>query len=259
MLTLIELQKKFSDGLNIEDNDILNYIRDDMKLSAKEHLQIYQNSIFGAKQKTLKDIYSVCFKLVGQEFFIAMINEYIPKNKSQSADLANYGAHFADFICTYQPAKCLPYLADVARLEWAWHQLFYSPDPKGINFQELEKYYIASPEKIIFCLSPGSTIISSPYPIHQIWAANQDDNNNDQTIVLSENEMFYFFVWRNGLQMRIDLLNPDEWQILTWIKNKPSFNELCTKIDDELPNVNFVELLPNLIRQGWLSEFAISR
>ena len=41
--------------------------------------------------------------------------------------LAEYGAGFPDFVADYEPARGLPYLADVARLDWALNVAFHSP------------------------------------------------------------------------------------------------------------------------------------
>lgn len=258
MPTLAELQTKFVAGLNKKDNDILNYIDTRQHLSAADHLHIYQSSIFGIKQKSLQEIYSVCQKLVGEVFFIAMINQYIPTRESRASDLAKYGEDLPIFIQHYTPADCLPYLPDVARLEWAWHALFTAQEADGIDFQSLANYYAQSPEKIIFILAPSGTLLSSPYPVHRIWEVNQDDYEGDEMITLPKNEMFYYFIWRQGIQMRIDLLEIDEWTLLNSIKKKLTLDILCKEVCDALPDIRFEELLPRVVSKGWLGGFEIS-
>jgi hypothetical protein len=257
MLTLHELQNKFVEGLNAENNSIFSYINSNPKISAIAHLNIYQSSIFGALQKTLNEIFPVCKKLVGNEFFIAMINEYIEKNVSYSPDLANYGSHFSDFISEFKPVKSLPYLPDIARLEWAWHAIYSARQTKKLDMEGLASCYATSGEKIIFHLPPNSFLLSSPYPVHRIWELNQDSCNLNQTIILENNVQYYFLVWRKELEMRIDLLDAIEWQILEYVKAKFNLGELYEKINEMFPKINFETLLPSLFAKGWLTEFEI--
>jgi hypothetical protein len=215
MQSLNDFQKQFMQGLYSQGEAILQYIPAANQLSPQQRLAIYQGSIFGIKQKSLKEIYAVCNKLVGDEFFIAMISEYITNTPSTLPDLAGYGVSFPDFIIDFQPAKCLAYLSDVARLEWAWHQLFNAPCADKLNFALLAESYAAGGENIIFHLPPGCSLIASSYPVHKIWEVNQADDVGDMRLVLPENMSFYLFVWRNGLQMRMDLLDALTWQVLT--------------------------------------------
>ena len=120
MLSLHELQKQFSSSLKNDDGAISNYI------SNPSHFKIYQNSILGTLQKALKEIYPVCLKLVGDEFFLDMVTIYINENPSFSPDLNEYGATLPNFINQFKPAETLAYLSDVTKLEWAWHRAYHA-------------------------------------------------------------------------------------------------------------------------------------
>lgn len=257
MSQLHELQKRFVAALNSNDDAIFTLIQPTAYLSAQEHLAIYQSSITGALQKALKEIYPVCRKLVGEDFFIGMINPYIEHYSSQAPDLASYGEHLADFIATFPPAMSLPYLADVARLEWAWHSLFTARASRGVAFDQLAAQSETQGERIIFLMPPKSSLLTSPYPIHRIWEVNQDDYTNEQAIVLPDNARFYYLVWRKELGMRIDLLERETWQILTWMQAKVPWGEICEKVSQTLPQVDLESWLPQSVSTGWIAEFEI--
>jgi len=161
MKSLFDIQKEFADALNNQDDSILNEIVSSDVMSAKEHLAIYQNSMIGVLQKTLSDIYPVCLKLVGEDFFIHMINNYISQTPSYSPDLSEYGHHFASYVAEYPGASSLVYLSDLVKLEWAWHQLFNKPDSQLFDFQKLAACDRDSQEHIVFLLPPCSELISS--------------------------------------------------------------------------------------------------
>ncbi|HVV69064.1 MAG TPA: DNA-binding domain-containing protein [Gammaproteobacteria bacterium] len=259
MLSLNDFQKQFVQGLQSQGEAILQSISATKQLSPKERLAIYQGSIFGIKQKSLKEIYAVCNRLVGEDFFIGMVNEYITATPSTTPDLGGFGADFSDFIRGFQPAKCLPYLSDVARLEWVWHRLFYAPFADKLDFALLADVYVAGGEHIVFQLPPGCALLASPYPIHKIWEINQEDYVGDDGLVLPENAMFYLFVWRRGLKMRMDGLDQPTWQVMTWMLEGKSLSEMAEALDSQKFAGDFTQILTAIASWGWLTGFEIKR
>lgn len=257
MLSLTELQKQFANALNSDSKNILQYIRSTNSLSANEQLGIYQSSTIAALQKTLNEIYPVCHNLVGEEFFLIMINSYIRKNASLSFDLAHYGEKFSDFIPNYAPANSLPYLSDVAKLEWAWNKIYYASNEDGLCFKKLVDCYKNYGERIIFSLPHGSFLIISHYPIHQIWEVNQEFYQGDKTIILEQNRTYYYLIWRKKLELRIDLLTKVEWQILQWIQDQLTLTEIVSKCSNAFSNENLAELLPRIVSYGWIANFNV--
>src|SRR5690606_31461226 len=143
------------------------------------------------------------------DFFIAMINFYISSHASYFPDLARYGADFAEFIRHYAPAQSLPYLPDVARLEWAWHKVSIAPSSPAINFQKLGECYAEHGERLVFDIPTDFSLLTSQYPIHEIWEKNQPEYQGDTDIVLPDNAIFYYFVCCVHDVMRIDYLTKE--------------------------------------------------
>ena len=171
MPTLPELQKQFTAALREKNEDIVQTIKSHSHLTANNRLDIYRGSIIGNLQKALIDIYPVCRKLVGETFYIAMINEYIKCSPSQSFDLACYGCDLPNFIANFEPAKVLPYLPDVARLEWAWHDVYSARDAKRIDYVKLAEYIRNIMMTLYFYFHPK--VPCSPPLTHTSYMGNQ--------------------------------------------------------------------------------------
>lgn len=251
MQNLRELQKQFIDKLYNESSSILDWIHSSTLLP-EQHFSIYQNSIHGILQKALQEVFPVCMKLVGEDFFVAMINEFIAATRSTSPNLGDFGAFFSDFIATFEPAKVLPYLSDVARLEWAWHQLYDAANAETFDLQKFTELDDDQAEYILFALPPGASLISSTYPILEIWKINQDESATEETIHLDLNQ-YYYFIWRKQLEKRIDPLSFSEWQVLTWIQEGLTLGNIADKITNHYSEINLSEILPKLILTGWIS------
>ena len=84
-----------------------------------ERIGIYRRTIATNYRNALGATYPVVRRLVGTPFFDAAVDAYVEAHPSRSGDLNEYGATFGEFLGGYEPASDLPYLPDVARLEWA--------------------------------------------------------------------------------------------------------------------------------------------
>ena len=257
MSSLKTLQQQFISALKQPAaTDFLNLIRSSEQLSSLQHLAIYKNSIKGSLQNVLKEIFPVCQKIVGEDFFIMMINEYIAMTPSLSPDMGDYGQTLSQFISEFQPAKSIAYLSDVANLEWAWHRAFNSRDATELNLKKLSEYYTSHADNIVFLLPPSSTLLSSLFPIHAIWEFNQDSSNGNESLII-ESKPHYYFICRDNDQVCINLLSYEQWLLLSWIQKKQTLGEISDKISTEYPQVSLENLLPTLVKENWLSDFVI--
>ena len=63
--------------------------------------------------------FPVVCRLVDHPFFAYAAHEFLRDHPPRSRCLAEYGGGFPDFLAAFEPCSSLPYLADVARFEWA--------------------------------------------------------------------------------------------------------------------------------------------
>src|SRR5215472_11559161 len=97
-------------------------------LDAAARIGIYRNNVLGNYRKALGATYPVVRKLVGAQFFNAAVDAFVRAYPSQHGDVNRYGGELPRFITSYPPARELPYLPDVARLEWAVDQAAIAAD-----------------------------------------------------------------------------------------------------------------------------------
>jgi len=262
MSQLNQLQSLFMDAVfdGPENNPAIaqlsQYLTDKPQLTAEQQIAIYRDSVLGGMTSALNQIYPVCNKLVGDEFFDFMAAQFIYRSESLSPDLGDYGERFADFIADFKPAAELVYLADVARLEWAWHQAFNAADSQGLNIHQLSQLNDEQQSQLMFKLPPGSSLIHSDFPINKIWQVNQDDYIGDDTINLDDGAVM-LFVWRQGYTMRIDSISDDQWLFLSALKNNQSLVDICSYFADNTA-VNIEALMPVCVQQGWIADFTFS-
>lgn len=139
---------------------------------------VYRNNVVVGLVDALADSYPVVQMLVGEAFFRAMAGEFVRRSPPHSPVLAWYGDGFADFIASFEPAAGLPYLSDVARLEWLRVESWHAADANALPMDELA-VLLADAERLPttrFALHPALRVLTSPHPVASLWAAHQQDD-----------------------------------------------------------------------------------
>lgn len=255
---LRELQQDFYRSLfeTTDDIPVLAHIKPGKDASSVSRFAVYRGSLFGGLSKALAATYPVCQQLVGETFFGALAYRYIARHPSGSPDLNDYGEQLAELIRNSPAAEDLPYLADVARLEWAWHRAFNAADPPVSNLHRLHQAPSEQYPAMRFKLTPDSSLLASPFPVQQIWAVNQADHPGDEHIDLASGGC-RLYIWRQALNMHMDELTPVEWDFLTQLKQDTPFGELCEQLLAQHPEQDMGQLLGTGIQRGWISRFEI--
>jgi hypothetical protein len=136
---------------------------------------VYRNNVVESLVKALKSRFAVVEKIVGEDFFAAMARVFVKEQPPRSPLLATYGDNFPAFIAAFEPARELPYLADVARLEATRTRSYHAADatPVGAeHFARLDSHAVGA---IRVDMHPSIEIVRSAHPIVTIWAMNSGE------------------------------------------------------------------------------------
>jgi hypothetical protein len=251
---LRRMQEKFyaalSDGEALDD--FAQIVNDSSGLSGQEHVKIYRRAIIGTLLRALASIYPVCQRLVGDAFFAAMTRRFIQDHASVSADLADYGEGLPEFIRNFSPASDLPYLADVARLEWHWHRAFNAVDQNPLDPVLLAQVPQADVARIHFRLADSTQLLTSDFPVHRIWQINQDDWTGASGVNLDEGGV-QLIIGRQERDLYMEAIDDKYWWLLNELNNDVplgaiSASPLAIELD---------ELLPHCVARGWIGGFEI--
>ena len=151
MRSLLELQREFGDEL--------------LGAGGAPRMAIYRGNAFGNWHGALAGAYPVVRRIVGEAFFEAMARDYARACPSASGDLNEYGSRLAQFVERHDGTRDLPYLPDVARLEWLVHRAFFAADPA--------RFDLSRPTEVR--LAPACALMASNWPVASIWEAHQGD------------------------------------------------------------------------------------
>jgi hypothetical protein len=193
VLSLLEVQARFGAALLVA--------------GGSPGMQAYRGNVFGNWSKALAGAYPIVRKIVGHEFFEGLAREYARAHPSTSGDLNDYGGSLAAFVARFPGTLDLPYLPDVARMEWLAHRACYAADAVPFDCKT------ALPENPRFRLAPPCALLASPWPLGRIWQVHQDDYDGEFEVDLAAGPD-RILVFRSRWRAQVRSLAPGDFRFL---------------------------------------------
>jgi hypothetical protein len=211
-------------------------------LSPRE--QIYRNNVFISLTGALADVYPVVKRLVGEPFFNQLARRYMRSHPSRSGNLHDFGAGLPAFVSANRALETLPYLPDIARLEWACHEAFHAAELAPAGLARLSEY-----SKVP--VHPSVRLVASRYPVLAIWQANQDD---DPRVVDLDAGGDWLIVFRQGLECQILRSSAGELALLAALRAGTPLGRACEAAIAAEPELDLGAAMGRFVTCGFFSQ-----
>lgn len=132
---------------------------------------IYRNNTFASLTATLLSVFPVTASLLGDGYFRFVAAGFIKGNPPMEPRLVRYGASFAGFLGGLEDLRSMPFVADVARLEWLIAEALDAPVAQPRSLSDL-----AGPDASMMPeirLQPSLRLLFARWPALDIWSAHQ--------------------------------------------------------------------------------------
>lgn len=176
--SLLELQRGFAEALLHQNPTPAAAWVAGHGLEPEARLQIYHNIVFNNLGSALRTAYPFVLKLVGEPFFAGAADLYIRNYPSPNGNLQDYGAQFPELLARMPEAAGLPYLPDMARLEWARQESYLAADVTPLDATALAAVPEARRGKLRLALHPSMRLLESAHPLLDIWDFCQRDDGS---------------------------------------------------------------------------------
>lgn len=142
-------------------------------LAPAARLRVHANNTRLTLTDALAKTFPTVAALVGDDFFAALAGAYMQAHPPSSAALIDWGQTLGPFIESFEPARPLPYLADMARLEWAVCESFNAADHAPATAESLAALSAAALAAQVLPLHSAARLVQVRWPVDDIWAAHQ--------------------------------------------------------------------------------------
>jgi hypothetical protein len=178
---------------------------------AERGLKAYRSNASALATRTLESTYPVVAQLIGNEAFSAVAQGLWKKFPPLRGDLGTWGRALPAHLVSLEQLSSEPYLPDVARVEWALHEISTAADAQA-QLETLQLLGTADPGELTLLLCPGAFALRSAYPVASIVNAHLTGEPSlaQAGQLLSEGAAEAALVWRRGLRPQMRLATAGE-------------------------------------------------
>ena len=211
--TLIELQHAIRQSLlSGGDGDASAFVINE-GLDPGERLGIYRNTSAGVLVTALQLAFPAVQHVVGPEFFEGAARLFVAEAPPRSAWLDEYGADFPEFLARLAQAASVPYLPDLARLEWQVNLVLHAADAEPLELACLATLDEAELEDLRFEPHPAAQLLRCEFPADAVWHAVLERDDGAMAAIDLADGPIWLLVQRTASGVDVVRLSKPEWRI----------------------------------------------
>ncbi|MCB1556895.1 MAG: putative DNA-binding domain-containing protein [Alphaproteobacteria bacterium] len=233
-------------------------------IAVSDRLAVYRAHVLNGLAGALCSTFPLIETLAGAAFLSAAARAYIHETPPVEGNLNLYGATFADFLTRYEPARDLPYLPDVARMEWAKNESYFSRDDEALDVQVLQAIPPEEMDDLVLLFRDSVRFVESAYPLPAIrdFCAHQTTESSSEEGGEQKQETMNFdsgasrlLIFRPQLRIFVLELDAPEYLFLQEIAAGQSLGWAAVTVLKSWPNFNLSETLQKHFGLGTFSGF----
>lgn len=201
---LRELQQGFADAVLGHGDGVAAWV-DGAGLDPSARLRVYRHAVAATFTATLRDSYPTVYALVGEVFFDLLAARYRQQHPSTCGNLQEFGNALADFVASMAEVQTLPYLPDVARLDWLRQCAALAPDAAPVDRAMSAAAATLAPDRLRMKLHPSLQRLRSDHAVLTIWQWCQAQ---DGKALRLDGSGEYVLLWRDGGQVAMAAVDP---------------------------------------------------
>lgn len=221
---------------------------------AGSRFDVYRNNVAVSLAQALEQAFPAVRKLVGDEFFKAMAGVYLRRHQPETPLLMLYGASFPRFIARFEPARSLPYLADVARLEQAIRESYHEADAPACAPEALQALPGGNLMAARLSLVPAVRLVRSRWPVFDIWSYNIRATAPPASPAPQD-----ILITRPEFDPEPVLLPPGGFEFVTALARSGTFGTALAAAQAEAPGFDLAGVLSLMIRFNVIAEITSGR
>jgi hypothetical protein len=165
-------------------------------------LAAYRTNAGALAERALLAAYPVVAALIGEDSFAPMARQFWFEHPPERGDLACWGEALPGFLAGEPQLADVPYLADVARVEWALHCSAGAPDAAPFAPASFALLAELAPDQLTLRLPPGTALLRSDWPVVSLVNAHVQQEPAFDTVAerVQARQGEVALVWRQGLR-----------------------------------------------------------
>lgn len=216
-------------------------------------LQAYQAHAGASAERALASTFPTVQALVGEDSFAALARAFWHAQPPSRGDLACLGDALPAFIADSEQLADVPYLADVARLDWHVAAAERAADA-STEAATLSLLAEVDAAQLQLELLPGTAVLPSAHPVVSVFLAHRPGEGAAthraqarEAIALGRGETA--LVWRSGWRAVVQAIGDGETR---WVQSLLRGDTLAVALGEAGEGFAFEPWLLQALQNGWL-------
>jgi len=213
--SLAELQRRMAAHIAAHVHDpatrdaaLEGWLRLPPSVDAAERLRVYGNGYPARLLEALEEAFPALLVILGKVELAHLAQRYIAAVDLSSATLNDVGARFPEHCRRDDIVARLPFVADLAALEWQILRAFHCREEAPVDPRIFAAWDMDDWERAVLRFQPSLAVVRSPWPIHALWQCR--DTPRDEIDVDLNDRPQTVLVHRDGLEVHVGTLEPAE-------------------------------------------------
>jgi hypothetical protein len=149
--------------------------------------------------ESLREVFPATAKILGESSFQALVGRYRHHVPAGWCNLGRIGERLATHLRTDPLTNELPFLPDLAQLEWAVIECFHAEQVEPFDVSQCGEWGMDDWARARIVFQPGTTIVSSEWPIRALRAARDLERTEIDVDLIDRPE--HVWIHRRGLDV----------------------------------------------------------
>jgi len=241
-------------GVNELDNLLV-----DSDFTSEQLISIHRNNYVVSLKGSLQQLFPATQALVGNRYFAHVSHQFIDHCPLTEPHLDFYGGAFANFIKDLKALKDMPFVAQMAELEWHLDRISDMHYVKNFDFQRLSEIDESQVMGIHFSLATTCYLLSSDtnlIALHEDLSAPKRPGEIDHADKTGYRKQSYILVLQNQQgDSAVMPLTSQHWRWLQGLTNGLSLSQLCEIEQTELSTL--MKQITDWIALGCIDTFSL--
>lgn len=212
-------------------------------------LSVYRNTVAKGRIDALAGLFPTVQRLVGGDWFREAALGFSETSLPDSPVLDDYGGGFPAWLAGFLPARDLPCLAPVARIDLAWSRAHRAPDAPVLKPADVAGLPPARLFAARAVLHPSLQMFWFDWTVASIWLANRPDATPDAEVAWCEAPEG-LLILRPAMTVTPRRLSRSEWCFLDACRADRTLGQAATAALRPDPTADLSQIFAALLGAG---------
>ena len=190
-----------------------------------ERLSVYSGGYVARMQEALEEAYEAVRHVLGARAFGELARGYAARYPSRDYNLSMAGRNLPVFLGFYPLTRELPFLPDLAALEWKVVEAFHAFDRPPLDPARLAAIPPEDWDRLRLAFQPSVGRIASAWPVLDVWEARKQPVGEVRIDLANRPQRV--LVARRGLEVRCELMDELQDKTLAALLEGKTLGEVC--------------------------------